>query len=358
MADKKSLRNNTRVDYNKLHIEGHTTAANSHTTPADNEEELDESIASLNASIQELDRRGEALKLQIELQSKEQEIKRLQAALASAQDQPPSPQQPSSPQHPAAPHHLAAPHQPAHSMPPQSLHSFAQSGLQLDTLLSKGLQPELREQKAHEMRADLDPHVYLRKPGIVKYRPIVNYIPRAINCDDEEIDLGNGVAVKLKTNPKPKIETVTPAQWTVANARILAELLEETPAHSVKTTTLDYLSHTAKMGELATRYTWSSVILLDDEYRRLQAHYGFRWGSDTPHVSTLLLREREIERAKPKKSHAAPKFSAEAQPVCHIFNSGKTCHYGNDCRFRHVCATCGGAHARVNHSAETSKKHE
>ena len=74
------------------------------------------------------------------------------------------------------------------------------------------------------------------------------------------------------------------------------------------------------MGELATRYTWSSVILLDDEYRRQQAAHGFRWGSDTPHMSMLVLRERE------KQKHRHPEdqpIKPQESPVCHMYNSGK-----------------------------------
>ena len=185
------------------------------------------------------------------------------------------------------------------------------------------------------------------------YRPIVNYIPRAANCEEGEVEIAAGVSIKLKSSAKTKLENVTPAQWTVANARILAELLDETPASDTKRVTSDYLSHIAKMGELATRYTWSSVILLDDEYRRQQAAYGFCWGSDTPHTSMLVLHER----AKQKHKHLRSTIKPQESPVCHMYKklvpmySEKTCTYGRGCRFRHACATCGSDHPRVHHSA-------
>ena len=162
------------------------------------------------------------------------------------------------------------------------------------------------------LRLDLDPQAYLRKGNTTNnYRPIVNYIPRAANCEEEEVEIAAGVSIKLKSSAKTKLENVTPAQWTVANARILAELLDDTPASDTKRVTLDYLSHTAKMGELATRYTWSSVILLDDEYRRQQAAYGFRWGSDTPHMSMLVLREREKQKKQASEiSHQTTRESS------------------------------------------------
>ena len=62
----------------------------------------------------------------------------------------------------------------------------------------------------------------------------------------------------------------------------------------MKRVTLDYLSHTSKMGELATRYTWSSVILLHDEYRRQQAAYRFHWGSDTPQLGLSSRPRRQV----------------------------------------------------------------
>ncbi len=208
------------------------------------------------------------------------------------------------------------------------------------------------------LRMDLNPHAYLKQQHGSKYKAIVNYIPKATTCEEEEVEISSGVYIKLKTGTKPKLEEVTPAQWTVANARIMAEILEESPAADLKTVTLDYLSHTAKMGELATRYTWASVILLDNAYRHRQAQFGFRWGSDTPHMSMLVLRERDRPRSKPHVRAGMKHQGENTQQQCHMFNSGKPCSYGKVCRFLHTCAICGGDHPRVHHSNNDNKGSE
>ncbi len=196
-------------------------------------------------------------------------------------------------------------------------------------------------------RMDLDPQVYLtRADAGNKAKTIIDFIPRASTMNDQEVEIGNGVILRLQGGTKPKLETITPAQWTAANARILAELIKE--GQSSTQYTLDYLSYTAKIGELATRYTWSSVIAFDDEYRRRQAEFRFRWGSDSPHSSQLLLRERESAPKKPQTRRTKPTSKIE-MPFCFNFNNGRACQYGSDCRFRHACETCSGDHAKVNH---------
>ena len=322
--DKRNLRSTNRVGYSKLNSVG----VNIHSTPhqtvqehavSGNREQCGNSengstsntiaLEALSESIRELENEERQLKLQLELAVKQKEVDKLKRAL----------------QETAPPSKLL---ERKLQTPPQTLHEYAaiDKGLLGDLLQSTTPNTEAN----NPLRLDLDPQAYLRKGNTTNnYRPIVNYIPRAANCEEEEVEIAAGVSIKLKSSATTKLENVTPAQWTVANARILAKLLDDTPASDTKRVTLDYLSHTAKMGELATRYTWSSVILLDDEYRRQQAAYGFRWGSDTPHMSVLVLRERE----KQKHRHPRSTIKPQERPVCHMYNSGKTCTYGKECCF-------------------------
>jgi hypothetical protein len=193
---------------------------------------------------------------------------------------------------------------------------------------------------------DLDPQVYLGgTAGNNKTKSVVDYIPRSATVHEDEIDLGNGVMFRVKGGSKPKLETITPAQWTVANSRILAEFIKDGQRETQYT--LDYLSYTAKIGELATRYTWSSVILFDDEYRQRQAEFGFRWGSDSPHSSALLLRERDSgKKQQPRRGKQA---TTKDVPYCYNYNNGKTCQFGGECRFRHCCEVCAGDHPKTQH---------
>ena len=115
----------------------------------------------------------------------------------------------------------------------------------------------------------------------------------ARHSTEEEVDLTEDISLKLKSGAKPKLENIKPAQWVAANALILADIITtdqlEVPLHTL---VLDYMSYTVKIGHLANRYTWQSVILFDDEYRDLQAQNHFRWGCDSSHLSTVALVER------------------------------------------------------------------
>ena len=207
---------------------------------------------------------------------------------------------------------------------------------------------------------DLDPQVYLRQTGKIKYKRIIDFIP-SHSRDDEEVELANGLSIKLKTSQKLKIEQVSPSQWIVANARILAEIITEKPGD--QNLVLDYLSYNAKIGEFASRFTWASVMYFDDEYRYRQAQYNFRWGSDSPHTSQIILKEREkTPNQDRKRSNGKPftKPAGQDKLYCFEYNLGKHCQYGKDCRYQHVCESCDGNHAKINHnriqSAEPAKK--
>ena len=151
----------------------------------------------------------------------------------------------------------------------------------------------------------------------------------------------DGQAIIAKTGPKKlKLESISPAQWISANSRIMAELLRQGKLqhHQIPM----YLSYTAKIGDLALRYTWQSVLLYDNEYRHLQAKLQFDWGRDAPHLATTRLRDRtpaSTASAKPTK-----------KPVCKNYNS-KGCTYGASCSYRHICSEpgCGKSHPKTKH---------
>ena len=103
---------------------------------------------------------------------------------------------------------------------------------------------------------------------------------------EEEVALGGGVTLKI--NSKPKLDKVSPAMWVVANTRIMKAMMAR-PKFCVE----QYLTYTEMIGELACRFTWTSVLLFDEEYRQRQAAVGFPWGTEAPHLSTVLLRDRQ-----------------------------------------------------------------
>ena len=111
-------------------------------------------------------------------------------------------------------------------------------------------------------------------------------------------------------------------------------------------------------GELAARYTWQSVLLFDEEYRQRQAKQGFPWGTDAPHLGTVMLRDRGPQLAPQQKRATTGGKANRSRPIgpsgkelCLQFNRG-TYHYGARCHYEHVCTTCGSSgHAGCHHQA-------
>lgn len=211
-------------------------------------------------------------------------------------------------------------------------------------------------------RLDLDPQVYLRdsKKG-EKPLLIPDFVPQGWGGDsEEEIDIGGGAKLKLPVGKKPKLLDISPSQWISANARIMAKLHET----SMESQSLrDYMSYTAKVGELACRFAWSSVLQFDNEYRIQQAAMKFRWGSDSQHLATVLLKERQMGGSSGGKGggrqgtggSTTSKRGPEGRPICRQFNYGN-CNYGAKCNFEHVCLKCQKSHPQKDHSEGPAEK--
>ena len=117
-------------------------------------------------------------------------------------------------------------------------------------------------------RVDLDPRFYLHKAsGEAKPQLITEFVSDTV-ADTEEISMGPGATLILTSGTKPKLHAVSPTMWIAANARITAALYDSDDLdHGAAK---DYMAYPAKIGELASRYTWASVLAYDQEYRRRQ----------------------------------------------------------------------------------------
>ena len=192
-------------------------------------------------------------------------------------------------------------------------------------------------------RVDLDPQFYLHKAsGEAKPHLITDFVSDTVT-DTEEISLGPGATLKLTSTTKPKLHAVSPAMWIAANARIMAALYGSG--------NLDHgAAYTAKIGELASRYTWASVLAYDQEYRRRQAAARFRWGSDSQHLCTVLLKEKAAtpRGIKQRGGQTGRRVGPGGKEVCIQYNHGK-CSYGPRCNFEHVCLLCLQAHPQLDH---------
>jgi hypothetical protein len=205
-------------------------------------------------------------------------------------------------------------------------------------------------------RMDLDPQVYLHRGGEAceaKALLIPDFLPNAV-ADVEEISLGPQATLTLKGRRQTKLQSVTPAQWIAANARIMASLVDSRQLDDAGVR--DYLSYTAKVGELACRYTWASVLAYDNAYRARQATAGFRWGCDSQHLATVALREKPVPPTTATRQ-VGKKRGPGGKEVCLQFNKGR-CSYGPKCNFEHVCLLCDKPHSQLDHHspAESSKQ--
>lgn len=185
-----------------------------------------------------------------------------------------------------------------------------------------------------------------------KFRGILEHIPPLAKSDTEEaVEYRLGPNVTLIVGNKAKLASVTPAQYMAANACILAALLLECSPDKHQLLARDYMAHTTKVAELATVYTWKSVIAWDHVYRQHQYRFGFRWGSDSAYFNPVQLVRRKNQKPKQKKSTKAAKSKAPKRPppACLDWNKDAPCR-SSACKFRHECAWCGSVdHPSVRH---------
>ena len=129
----------------------------------------------------------------------------------------------------------------------------------------------------------------------------------------------------------------------------------------------DYLAYSVKIGQLAGRFDWISVLLYDREYRNLQACHEFRWGSDAPHLHTVNLRPKLAHQSSQNVGHYRGQGNRPTnfhqgqnqhkdRPICRLFNSAQGCHFYS-CKFQHVCNIkgCGKSHTAGEHQLTAAK---
>ncbi|KAL9970441.1 hypothetical protein ACROYT_G022817 [Oculina patagonica] len=159
--------------------------------------------------------------------------------------------------------------------------------------------PPAGQAQGDTTRVDLNPHVYLGKSNAGKEeKPLL--IPGFVDVysgsnEPEEQELGSSggaqVIVRAFKKKTPALDTITLSQSMGASVKILNVLLER---QNMNVRAIqDYLAYIVKVSELIEEHTWQSVILYDNEYRKLQHRHGFRWGSDSQHLHTRFLKKRQ-----------------------------------------------------------------
>ena len=95
---------------------------------------------------------------------------------------------------------------------------------------------------------------------------IVDYVSRLMPQEDRRVlSTADGQASLVLDcgGKKPKLESVSIAQWTIANFRIFHELMSQGRL-STPLAVREYLMYSIKLLELASKYTWPSILKYDD----------------------------------------------------------------------------------------------
>ena len=131
---------------------------------------------------------------------------------------------------------------------------------------------------------------------------------------------------------------ITVDEWGAANLRLMYELIKSRQLHTDHFT--DYLSYSAQVFDLVTRYSWRSILEYDFLYRESQAEHQFRWGSYAPHLNHILLPrapssqpQQPVKYSTQRRDHTSPPEQTTT-PLCHQYLPGH-CHFGDKCRFMH-----------------------
>ena len=190
---------------------------------------------------------------------------------------------------------------------------------------------------------------------------ICDFVPHSIEEDLVVGGQGDQQLVIKSGSKKPKLESLTLSQWSIANLAILYRLVNE--GKLVGPSLMDYLSYTTKVYQLVQRFSLGSVLLYDREYRKLQGSMHYRWGTDVQHLHTLFLQPRpnggsqaNAPATQRKGGNYQNKPKAEKRNehnICRNFNSERGCSY-DQCKFKHKCMVpgCVQNHSAVSHSQE------
>ncbi len=191
-----------------------------------------------------------------------------------------------------------------------------------------------------------DPQIHLRNAGRsaeVKYLDITEFIMDS-GAAERVLSESDGTQVIVRSGPsKPKLETVTKDQWSLANLAILNRLVSD--GQLDKQGMLDYLSHSALMYKYFVRFDKDSVLSYDREYRRDQAKYQYRWGTHASHLERVHLTPRaDTLRQRGPASGSGDRGQGprtkSGDTICKRFNAAQGCSLAQ-CKFKHVCSSHG-----------------
>ena len=80
--------------------------------------------------------------------------------------------------------------------------------------------------------------------------------------------------------------------------------------------------------ELSSKYDWKSILLYDNEFRKLQAIYALLWGFDSTHLDAVVLQPKINANVSPKPVFSSnptsramfANFTLDGRIICRNFN--------------------------------------
>ena len=209
-------------------------------------------------------------------------------------------------------------------------------------------------------------NLFLQPTEPVKYHDITENMPLSYDSVDEEVVTAkDGVEMVLRTAgraAKIPLSKVSVANWNLANYNIMYKLLREGALGHEQIP--EYLGYSVKIMEFLNLFDWKSILVYDREYRKKQASFHFKWGSDPPHLSTSLLVPKFLVKTAETSAHKstfrdkaperrpAQPTTSKGQIICKSFNSKGGCKFGHNCKYAHVCLTpgCEKEHPQFSHN--------
>ena len=153
-----------------------------------------------------------------------------------------------------------------------------------------------------------------------------------------------GDQVTIKADDKHPYTGITLSEWSAANCRLMAHLLESQQLSYDHVTY--YLAYTTQIYEFYQSYEWEAILDFDHQYRERQNHHKFMWGYIPPNSEISLLGAPRNSKPNPNTAHkgyqtfkAKNGDSRAPTEECRLFkNTYGNCPYGDKCRFKHVRA--------------------
>ena len=152
--------------------------------------------------------------------------------------------------------------------------------------------------------------------------------------------------------------------WIQCFALYTAILTQEQPERYT-----DLMAYQSIMAKASQRYRWPSWVIYDQSFRQERAGtLGQSWARVDPSIYSLCFTGQTISTenwcanfqsidhtlqtcpARPRKRSWSAMNSPSQQQhskaeICRKFNQfAGDCKYGKDCKFRHVCSSCGDPH--------------